>query len=60
MVAMLAFVRIAGNLIYGAMVADMSIRVFSALPVLMILRLIPIPANSTKPASLPFAFSSLL
>jgi hypothetical protein len=54
------FVRIAGNLIYGATVADMSILVFFALHALMILRLIPIPVKSTNSISLPFVFSLLL
>jgi hypothetical protein len=60
MAVILVFVRIAGNSIYGAMAADMSIRVFSVPNVLMILQLIPIPVKSTKPVSLPSAFSLLL
>jgi len=51
MAVILAFVRIAGNLIYGAMAAAMSIREFSVLNALMILQLIPIPEKSIKPAN---------
>jgi Cys-tRNA(Pro) deacylase len=54
MAVILAFVGIAGNLIYGATAVDTLIRVFSALNALMILRLIPIPVKWTKPLFIAF------
>ena len=47
-VAVFIFALIAGNLIYGDTVAGISTQRSSVRSVLMILKLIPIPANSMK------------